>query len=119
MATSPSNYALSPENIRAPPVPHTRVSRSQPRDHTDNPARRDHSAVEGGHLRDNGEAGDADENQNDGGGTELSGLSQQIALLSAEITAFTAERDALRDMLADSRPRGIAEVRDGSHHGRC
>ena len=118
MATSPSNYASSPENVRAPPVPHIRVARSRPRDHTDNPARRDHSAVEGGHLRNNGEAGDGDQEQNDSGGTELGGLRQQIELLSAEIVEFTAERDALRDMLANSRTGARAEVRDGPHRSR-
>ena len=117
VATSPSNYALSPETVRAPPVPRTRVTRSQSRDHADNPARRDRDTAHSRSLRDNREAEDVQETETVEVGTELGGLKQQIELLSTEITAFTAERDALRSMLASSWKRGKAEVRSMSHYG--
>ena len=93
MSSSPSNYALSPE-VPHPPSPQ-RPRHPRSKSHTDERRHPD------GHGQDNAASTRVRNDVRIG----LSGLRQQVDLLSTEIAAFTTERDALKKMLAEELPQ--------------
>ena len=97
MLSSPSNYALSPEDVRIPATAHNHTI--PPLERNDGNSGRYHVNKPVRELKQM-----SPQTRESGGGTlDLAGLKHQVDLLSAEIAAFTVERDALKTMLSEAR----------------
>ena len=93
MASSPSDYVLTPANVCVPSRPEG--GRNSSRSRAQNVTQEEDGLVTGGGLDD---------------------LRQQIGLLSSEIDAFSAERAAVRKMLVRSRIQVDYTINQRTHY---